>query len=289
MIKFPQVGPAFLVTAAFIGPGTVITASIAGANYGFALLWALLFAVIASLILQEMTARLGIVTQQGLGENIRQACKAPLLRYLAIVLVLSAIVVGNSAYQSGNISGASLGLASIFASAAVEIPFAETVLPIFIGVIAFCLLISGSYKLIEKALILLVSIMSLAFIVTFLLTKPDVSLLLSGLFIPAIPDGATLTVIALIGTTVVPYNLFLHAASMSQKWPCVTHLPKARADLFFAIPLGGLISMAILSTAAAAFFGQQASITSAADLAPSLQPLFGDMASIFICIGLFSA
>ena len=115
-MKLPQVGPAFLVTAAFIGPGTVITASIAGANYGFALLWALLFSVIATLILQEMTARLGIVTQQGLGENIRNACKTPLIRGFAIVLVLSAIVVGNGAYQSGNISGASLGLVGIFES-----------------------------------------------------------------------------------------------------------------------------------------------------------------------------
>ena len=288
-MKLPQVGPAFLVTAAFIGPGTVITASIAGANYGFALLWALLFSVIASLILQEMTARLGIVTQQGLGENIRKACQTPLLRSLAIVLVLSAIVIGNSAYQSGNISGSSLGLASIFENLGAEIPFAEISLPIIIGLIAFFLLISGSYKLIEKALILLVSVMSLAFIVTFILTKTDPSLLLSGLFTPVIPDGATLTVIALIGTTVVPYNLFLHAASVSKKWHSVTDLSKARTDLFISLPLGGLISMAIFSTAAAAFFGQQASITSAADLAPSLQPLFGDMASIFIGIGLFSS
>ncbi len=72
-MKFPKVGPAVLVTAAFIGPGTVITASLAGANYGFALLWALLFSIIATLILQEMACRLGVVTQKGLGENIREA------------------------------------------------------------------------------------------------------------------------------------------------------------------------------------------------------------------------
>ena len=288
-MKLPQIGPAFLVTAAFIGPGTVITASIAGANYGFALLWALLFSVIATLILQEMTARLGIVTQQGLGENIRQACKTPLIRGLAIVLVLSAIVVGNGAYQSGNISGASLGLVSIFESLGTDVPFAQTLFPILIGVIAFFLLISGSYKLIEKALIILVAVMSLAFIITFLLTKPDITLLLSGLFKPIIPDGATLTVIALIGTTVVPYNLFLHAASVSKKWQSATQIPQARKDLLISIPLGGLISMAILSTAATAFFGSQVSITSAADIAPSLQPLFGDMASVFIGVGLFAA
>ena len=288
-MKLPQVGPAFLVTAAFIGPGTVITASIAGANYGFALLWALLFSVIATLILQEMTARLGIVTQQGLGENIRNACKTPLIRGFAIVLVLSAIVVGNGAYQSGNISGASLGLIGIFESLGTNILFAQTLFPILIGVIAFFLLISGSYKLIEKALIALVSVMSLAFVITFLLTKPDINALLLGLFKPTIPDNATLMVIALIGTTVVPYNLFLHAASVSKKWQSVTQLPQARKDLYISIPLGGLISMAILSTAATAFFGSQVSITSAADIAPSLQPLFGDMASVFIGVGLFAA
>jgi len=288
-MKFPQIGPAFLVTAAFIGPGTVITASIAGANYGFALLWALLFSVIATIILQEMTARLGIVTQQGLGENIRRVFQTPLLRGLAIILVFSAIVIGNSAYQSGNLSGASLGLVSFFESAGVKIPFAQALFPALIGLLAFFLLVSGSYRVIEKALIALVAVMSLAFIVTFFLTKPDLSVLFSGLFTPIIPDGATLTVIALIGTTVVPYNLFLHAASVSKKWHSPKQLNEARKDLMLSVPLGGLISIAILSTAAMAFFGKQISITSAADLAPSLQPLFGDMAGVFIGIGLFAA
>ncbi|NQZ23403.1 MAG: Nramp family divalent metal transporter [Colwellia sp.] len=288
-MKFPQIGPAFLVTAAFIGPGTVITASLAGANYGFALVWALLFSVIATIILQEMTARLGIVTQQGLGENIRNACKHPLLRAVAIFLVVSAIVIGNGAYQSGNISGASLGLVGIVEQLDWKIASANVVFPLLIGIVAFLLLITGSYKVIEKALIVLVGVMSLSFILTFLLTNPDLSALFSGLFIVQIPTGATLTVIALIGTTVVPYNLFLHAASASKKWNSTNDLPKARKDLYISIPLGGLISIAILSTAATAFFGNQLSIKSAADLAPALQPLFGDMASLFIGIGLFAS
>lgn len=288
-MKLPQIGPAILVTAAFIGPGTVITASLAGANYGFALLWALLFSVIATIILQEMTARLGVVTQQGLGENIRNVCQKPWLRSLAITLILSAIVIGNSAYQSGNLSGASLGLSSIIDSANITIPHAEMLFPILIGIIAFFLLISGSYKLIERALIVLVILMSLAFLATFILTKPDLSQMFTGLFIPIIPDGATLTVIALIGTTVVPYNLFLHADSVSKKWKSPSQLNEARKDVFISIPIGGLISIAIVSTAATAFFGQQVVISSAADLAPALQPLFGDKAGIFIGVGLFAA
>ena len=72
-MKLSQFGPGALVAAAFIGPGTVVTASLAGANYGYALLWALAFSVFACLILQEMSARIGLVTQAGLGENIRLA------------------------------------------------------------------------------------------------------------------------------------------------------------------------------------------------------------------------
>lgn len=285
-MKLPQIGPGILVTAAFIGPGTVITASLAGANFGYALIWALLFSVIATLILQEMAARLGIVTQLGLAENIRLALLNPVARGFGILLVVSAIAIGNAAYQGGNISGASLGLASLFNSNDSQ---RFNYWPAIIGAFAFALLWSGNYRVIEKALIGLVGLMSLAFISTFIITKPDLSEIFSGLFTPVIPDGATLTVIALIGTTVVPYNLFLHSASAHQKWKSTSKLPEAKKDLFISVSLGGLISMAILSTAATAFFGQQLTLYSVADLAPSLEPLFGQFSKLLMATGLFAA
>ncbi len=289
-ISLPKLGgPAVLVTAAFIGPGSVISASLAGANFGFALLWALVFSVIATIILQEMAARLGIVTQQGLGENIHQAISHPIAKFFAILLVVAAIVIGNSAYQGGNIAGASMGLTGLLAPFGLSGNAAATFIPVAIGFFAFLLLASGSYKIIEKTLIFLVLLMSLAFVSTFILSKPDLSELVSGIFIPHIPNGATLTVIALIGTTVVPYNLFLHASSAKQKWHSAEQLPEVRKDLYVAIPLGGLMSLAIVSTAATAFFGKQISIQSAADLAPALQPIFGNWATVFMSIGLFAA
>jgi len=289
MSKFSKFGPAVLVTAAFIGPGSVITASLAGANYGFALAWALVFSVIATIILQEMSARLGIVTRQGLGENIRQSITHPILKWFVVSLVIIAIVIGNGAYQGGNISGATLGLMSLFSSADISPVSAQILFSFIIGISAFLLLISGSYKIIEKALILLVVLMSIAFVLTFIVIQPDIIALLLGMFVPHIPSGATLTVIALIGTTVVPYNLFLHAASAKEKWHSVEQLPEARKDLYIAIPLGGLISIAIMSTAATAFFGQQITIHSAADLAPALAPVFGESAKILMSLGLFAA
>ncbi|WP_428820279.1 Nramp family divalent metal transporter [Microbulbifer sp. MCCC 1A16149] len=283
-----SIGPATMVAAAFIGPGTVITASLAGANYGYALLWALLFAIVASIILQEMSARLGLVTGEGLGENIRDALRQPLLRWPAMALVISAIVIGNAAYESGNLAGASAGM-KLLAGSDTTPADSRTLWPLLVAAIAATLLWSGSYRIIERALIALVALMSLAFLFTFALTRPDLSGLFSGLLIPSLPSGATLTAIALIGTTVVPYNLFLHSSSVSQKWQSAEQLPLARRDIFFSIPLGGLISIAIAATAASAFFNHQLSISSASEMARSLEPLFGSGARYCMGIGLFAA
>ena len=277
-------GPGILVAAAFIGPGTVVTASLAGANFGYSLLWALLFSLIATLILQEMAGRIGLVTGEGLGENIRHHINHPVIRWLAIIIVVSAIVVGNAAYQGGNISGASLGLSHLFGH------FGFTGLwSIVIGIVAFILLWTGQYQVIEKSLAILVGLMSIAFLFTFIITKPNIGELFFGLVSFDIPSGASLTVVALIGTTVVPYNLFLYSSSVGKKWQGAKHLKAARKDLFVSVSIGGLITLAILSTAATAFFGKQISINSAADLAPALQPLFGQYAEVLMAIGLFSA
>ncbi|MEQ8516607.1 MAG: divalent metal cation transporter, partial [Chromatocurvus sp.] len=106
-------GPGILVTAAFIGPGTIATASSAGASYGFALLWALLFSVAATVVLQEMAARQALVTRTGLAENLRSAFHSRLVGRAGIVLVVAAIGGGNAAYEAGNLSGAAIALASV--------------------------------------------------------------------------------------------------------------------------------------------------------------------------------
>lgn len=291
-------GPATLVAAAFIGPGTVVTASLAGAQFGYALLWALVFAVIATMILQEMAARIGVVTQAGLGESLRTVVSAPLARIGFIALVVAAVVIGNSAYQGGNLTGASLGADALWGDAHwVQALVARTGLnpwAVILGALAALVLWQGKYRTIERALIGLVVLMSLAFITTFILSKPDLLALLRGLLVPQIPAGGALTMMALIGTTVVPYALFLHAASARTRWP-KTQVPteqalvEARSDIATSIPLGGLVSIAIVSTAAAAYFGQQATIAGAADLAVSLEPIFGTAATYLMATGLLAA
>ena len=277
-------GPGMMVSAAFIGPGTVTACTLAGANFGFALLWALVFATITTIILQSFAVRIALVTQLGLAEAMLKTIASPIVRALAALLLISALVLGNAAYEAGNMSGAALGLEAINGG---PLRFGIAPVIITIAVFASAMLIFTKPKWIENILIALVLLMSAAFLMTFLLIKPDLSAVLRG-FVPMIPDGGLMTAIALIGTTIVPYNLFLHAASVRERWDA-EHMQEAELDTTISIGIGGLISMTILATAAASLFGSNETIENAVDMARQLTPLFGSMATFTLGAGLLAA
>lgn len=286
--RLRNIGPGALVAAAFIGPGTVTTCSKSGAGSGYTLLWAMLFSTVATIIFQEMAARLGIVTQKGLGENIREKIVNPVLKAIAVIIVLVAIFVGNVAYETGNLTGGSLGLEAIFP----EIKLA--VFGAVLGALGFVLLFTGSYKKIEKVLIGLVLTMSVTFIATAIASKPDFVAIIKGMFIPNAGEEDWMTIVGLIGTTVVPYNLFLHASSASERWKDRAEIKNARIDTIVSIGVGGLVSMCIIIAAAAAqasasALGTPLEINNGSDMAKALEPLVGIWAKYFIGIGLFAA
>ncbi|MEO0690717.1 MAG: Nramp family divalent metal transporter [Pseudomonadota bacterium] len=285
--RFRAIGPGALVTAAFIGPGTVTACTLAGATHGYALLWALLFATLATIALQEMSARLGLITGQGLGANLAKLFATSFWRWPLIALVGVALYAGNAAYEAGNLSGAALGVSAIVERGEGQTGFTSAVLAM--AGLAAGLLLTGSYKVIERALVALVILMTLAFAATFAITQPDISALASGLFTPHIPDGALLTVIALIGTTIVPYNLFLHASAVARKQGSPGDLPAVRADTSVSIGLGGLIAILIASTAAASLFTSGIEVTNAGDMARQLEPLFGTYSRYLLGVGLLAA
>jgi manganese transport protein len=283
--RIKNIGPGALIAAAFIGPGTVTACTLAGANYGYTLLWALLFATAATIILQEMSARLGLVTQQGLGETLRIMLNQSVWKWPLVGLIMVALYLGNAAYEAGNLSGAALGIEALTDQS--QSLFRMSVL--VISLLAGILLWRGSYKQIERMLLMLVALMALTFIATFISVGPDLSALFKGLTTPNIPDGSLLTVIALIGTTVVPYNLFLHASAVKAKWSSINDLKHARADTATAIGLGGLITILIASTAAASIFGSGLNISGAGDMATQLEPVFGSFSKIMLGMGFFAA
>ena len=281
--RLKNIGPGALVAAAFIGPGTVTTCTASGASSGYTLLWAMLFSTIATIIFQEMSARLGIVTQKGLGENIREKIVNPFLKLITIAIVITAIFIGNTAYETGNITGGIMGLKVIFPNISISI------VVIIISALAFILLWSGNYKKIEKVLTGIVILMAVVFIVIAIASSPDWGAVFKGMFTPSFGENNLMTVVGLIGTTVVPYNLFLHASSSAERWKNKDDLKNARLDTVLSIGLGGLVSMAIIIVASANLYGTGTEVVNGASLAAAVEPILGSWAKWFIAIGLLSA
>jgi len=276
------IGPGWIVAAAFLGPGTVTTATLAGARFGTALLWALLFSTLATIALQEMAARLGLVTGRGLGEAIRGRFTGG-ARWAAVALVVGAIAGGNAAYQTGNLLGGALGMEGI-------VGWNVRGWVAVLGAVAFALLWSGNYRLVERVMAGMVGLMSVVFLATAAVLLPHAGPWLADLFVPSLPDGSVLVAVGLVGTTVVPYNLFLHASAVGERYTGgVADLPSARTELLLSIGVGGVVSMSVLLTAAATLGGSGGEIAGAADMARSLEPILGSWARIFFAAGLFAA
>ncbi|MDO4490926.1 MAG: Nramp family divalent metal transporter [Lachnospiraceae bacterium] len=293
--RLKNVGPGALVAAAFIGPGTVTSCSTSGANYGYTLLWAMLLSVISVIIMQSMAARLGIVTGKGLGQALRMKFTGSGARTLIAVLVIAAVFVGNIAYETGNITGARLGVTAAFPALAT--PTGSIALALVIGIVVFILLFIGKTGLIEKVMTALVVTMGVIFLVCAFVAKPDWGGVLKGLFGFQVPDGSSwMTIAALMGTTVVPYNIYLHASSAAKKWAggaaaedVDDALANSRFDTAISIGLGGIISMAIIVCASATINGTGVTIANGGDMAVALTPLLGSWATTIFGIGLFAA
>jgi manganese transport protein len=281
MGKKNRFGPGFLVTAAFIGPGTVTSATLSGARYGFQLIWVVVIATFSAIVLQEMVGRFSLSTQTDIASALVKFTRRKGLRIFFQILGFLAIVVGCAAYEAGNIVGGSLGL-NILTGINMR------VWAVLISLMALMLLLWKNYRIMERLLITLVVIMGLSFFFSALIVKPRLVDVLGG-FIPRIPDGSVLLVMALLGTTVVPYNLFLHSASVLKKWKRESDIPQMRVDAFLSIGLGGVITAAVVVTASVAYFFKDIPIGSPVDLSLQLKPLFGDMARVLFGIGFFSA
>lgn len=234
-----------VVSAAFIGPGTITTATSAGAIFQFDLLWSLIFSTFACLLLQEASARVAIYSGMNLGQAIAKQFEGKSSGTIVLLLIIGAIILGSAAYETGNILGSIEGLKLIFEGAN------QQFLVLLIGIFAIGALNLPSLRAISKFMGIVVMLMGFSFFFTLFLLKPSFSDILSG-FIPSIPKespllpggggGAALLIIALIGTTVVPYDIFLGSGVLEKKQT----VKEMRFGLSVAIILGGIISMAVL-------------------------------------------
>ena len=272
------------MAAAFIGPGTITMCSIAGAQFKYGLIWALIVSILLTMFIQLTAIRIGLTTKNTLSNLIKDQFQNGLLKYTSILLIISAIFIGNSAYEAGNISGAVMGFELLFGD---SFQFNQiNIFSILSGMLALPLIIFGNNKVLEKILIILVLIMSFSFVFTVFIVGVDFNLLFSSSNFFSFPPDSILTIAGLIGTTVVPYNIFLHVALVNNRWKSSKDLKFANFDTIVSISIGGLISLCILLTAAGL---NNTDILNAVDLANSLQPLYGNFSKYVIAIGLLSA
>ena len=280
--KLMSIGPGMLIVGSFIGPGTVTSATRAGANHGYSLFWCVIFSVIAVIVLQGMASRLGIITQKGLAENLVDDFKeTPALQKTLCWLVAISIAIGGFAYMAGDLTGTSIGISALTGISP------RIIAPLW-GV---CILIMVTFareavKFLEKLLGVCVSIMAVVFVITMVVVKPDLGQVFSGI-IPTIPNGGALYCVSLIGTTVVPYNLYLHAASSAKTWHKPEELELARFSTNFSMVIGGVVTSAILITSATVMQGM--TVSNAMDMAVQLEPTLGSFAEPFMAIGLIAA
>ena len=227
-----------VISAAFIGPGTVTTAAKAGADFGVPLLWALTFATLACLVLQEAASRLTIVSGFDLGQAIYHRTTVRGGRSSVPFMVAVCILSGTAAYQTGNLLGAMSGIRLLLGAP-------SWMLVLLLGLSAGLLLLVPSVKLIARILGGMVAIMGIAFLVSAFSVRPPLHETILGMVRPLIPpdSGGSLIVLGLIGTTVVPYNLFLGSGLSGGQ-----SLKEMRSGLLVAVLLGGVISMAVLVT-----------------------------------------
>lgn len=263
-----------VISAAFIGPGTVTTAASSGAEYGLSLLWALTFSTFACFLLQEAAARIPLASGLNLGQAL---VKRYGQGHIIPIGMAVAIISGGIAYQAGNILGSVSG--AILLVGGDESMNWQLIFTVVIAVLAAGVLLLANIQRISRILGMVVATMGFAFIVVALSSEVSWGNALASSVVPTLPEGAGILVIGLIGTTIVPYNLFL-GSGMSQN----QDIREMRWGLGIAIILGGLISMAILlvgSTMEAPF--------SFAGMAEAMQGGLGNWAAVLFGIGLFAA
>ena len=281
MQKLKNMGPAAIITSAFIGPGTITTATLVGVKFQYALLWAVVFSGIALIVLMEMSSRIAIASHKNV-IDAAIALKPESRGWRLFVQIFVGLAVGIScfAFQSGNEIGASAGLQDITG-------MPQWVSALIIGVIALIAALASN-KVLETIMQVFVSVMGVLFLVTAIAVAPNLGQVVTGL-VPVVPEGGLMNTMALIGTTLVGMNLILHSITSQGKYTSIEELPDARFDICFNIIIGIIITASILITSGTVLYGTGTSVNGALTFTKSLEPVLGSWARVVGDIGLLAA
>lgn len=281
---FKYVGPGLLVTVGFIDPGNWASNVSAGAQYGYTLLWVVSLSTFMLIFLQHNAAHLGIATGYCLSEAATGFLPKPVSR-----IVLASAVLASVSTALAEILGGAIALRMLFH---IPLRLGAVMLTAFV----LWMLLSNSYRKIERWIIGFVSIIGLSFIVEIIMVKVDWPVAAVSWVTPSIPQGSIFIIMSILGAVVMPHNLFLHSEIIqSRQWnlkePTVIkrQLRFEFMDTLFSMLIGLAINSAMILLAAATFFKNGIRVTELEQAVELLKPLLNNAASVIFAVALLFA
>ncbi|MGH2646117.1 MAG: Nramp family divalent metal transporter [Ginsengibacter sp.] len=272
-----SLGPGIITAALVFGPSKITIATKIGAEYSFDLLWVVVVAIFFMVIFTSMAARIGIATDQSLLNTIKQKWG----NRIGIAIGFGVFLVSAS-FQAGNSIGVGIALAEL--THTVRVPWI-----IFFNLVGIGLLFLRSfYKVLEKIMLSLISLMLLAFVTTFFISKPPVTKIAEGL-VPQMPAGSLILVTAFIASCFSIVAAFYQAYLIQERKRLQPAGSIIKDRSFTGIFILGLLGAIVLICSAVVLHPQGIKVTNATDMAKALEPLFGNYASLLFLCGLFGA
>jgi manganese transport protein len=280
-------GPAYLISVGYMDPGNWATDIAGGSQFGYALLWVLLMSNLMALLLQSLSARLGIVTQRDLAQASRETY-SPFINYILYFLAEIAI----AACDLAEVLGMAIGINLLFG-----IPLIDAVLITVLDTFLLLFLINKGIRKMEAFIIVLVLIIGISFVFEMFFAQPEMGKVIYGL-IPSMPNSAALYIaIGIIGATVMPHNLYLHSSLVqTRKFDrSVAGIKQALKynliDSTIALNLAFFVNAAILILAAATFYKNgMYEVAEIQDAYKFMEPMLGSKwAPILFAVALIAA
>ena len=274
---FAVLGPGLITASADNDAPGIATYSMVGSTYGYSFLWLIVVITIGEVVIQEMAARMGVVTGKGTADLIRERFGVRVTTFAMVCLLVANLGTTIAQFAGVAAAGELFGI-----SRYISVPIAALFMSF--------LVLRGSYKRVEKVLLLL-CMSALSYVITVFIIKPDWGEVLRAAVNPAFSfeAGYILAVLAVIGTTITPWGIFYMQASVADKDVRMDEYPLTRTDVTFGAAWGNVVSAFIIISTAATLYVVGISVDSAEQAAMALEPLAGSASSILFAIGLLGA
>jgi NRAMP (natural resistance-associated macrophage protein)-like metal ion transporter len=276
-IFFGVLGPGIITANVDNDAGGITTYSIAGAYFGYSLLWALIPITIALFVVQEMCARMGVVTGKGLADLIREYFGVKLT-----VILLLGIIIANLGTTTAEFAGVAASMEIFGVSKYISVPLAAA--------LVWLVIVKGNYRSIEK-IFLLASFVYVTYIISGLLLRPNWSFLFAQTITPTVrlDSGYLFMIVGIVGTTIAPWMQFYLQSTMVEKGVKISEYKYAKWDVYIGCIITDVVSYFIIFTCAATIYAYGIRIETAKDAALALYPLAGAYSASLFAFGLLNA